>query len=68
MVFYKEENGESKYEGRSELKVINKDGDILTYGLKTTLKEAGTYRYALRMYPKNADLPHRQDFAYTRWF
>lgn len=68
LVYYKEEHGESKYDGRSELKVVKRDGNIFTYELKSSLKEAGIYRYALRMYPNNAELPHRQDFAYVRWF
>ncbi len=68
LVYYKEEHGESKYDGRTDLKVMKRDGDIYTYELKSALKEAGTYRYALRMYPRNAELPHRQDFAYVRWF
>ncbi len=68
LVFYKEENGESKFVGRSDLKIVNRDGNLFTYELKSQLKEAGIYKYALRMYPKNADLPHRQDFAYVRWF
>ena len=42
--------------------------DICTYELKNQLREAGIYRFALRMYPKNVNLPHRQDFAYVRWF
>ncbi len=68
LVFYKEEKGQSKYVGRSDLKVIGHDGNNYTYELKTNMRKAGTYRYALRMYPKNAALPHRQDFAYVRWF
>jgi hypothetical protein len=27
----------------------------------------GMYRFAYRMYPKNQALPHRMDFAWTRW-
>ncbi len=68
LVFYKEEHGESKYDGRADFKVVKRDGSIFTYELKSSLKEAGTYKYALRMYPKNEALPHRQDFAYVRWF
>ena len=29
---------------------------------------AGSFKQAFRMYPKNALLPHRQDFCYVRWF
>ena len=68
LVYYKEDNGVDKYEGRKDLEVVSRDGNILTYELKAELKEAGIYRYALRMYPKNPALPHRMDFAYTRWF
>ena len=28
---------------------------------------AGVFNYAFRVYPKNAALPHRQDFAYVKW-
>ena len=68
LVYYKEENGENKYAGRTDLKIVNRDGNIFSYALEAEMREAGIYRYALRMYPKNADLPHRQDFAYVRWF
>ena len=68
LVYYKEEHGESKFDGRADLNIVKRDGNLYTYELKTALKEAGIYRYALRMYPKNAELPHRQDFAYVRWF
>jgi len=26
------------------------------------------FRYAYRAYPWNDNLPHRQDFAYLKWF
>lgn len=68
LVIYKDQDGVSKYNRREELNVVNRDGDIITYALKNRLREAGIYRFAFRMYPKNAELPHRQDFAYVRWF
>ena len=68
LVVYREDNGESKYDKRIELKVVKHDGDLYTYELKDQMREAGTFRYAFRMYPKNPNLPHRQDFAYVRWF
>ncbi len=68
LVYYKEEHGESKFAGREDLKIVKRDGDICTYELKTELRQSGVYRYSLRMYPKNAKLPHRMDFAYVRWF
>ncbi|MCM1291516.1 MAG: alpha-glucan family phosphorylase [Prevotella sp.] len=68
LVVYQERNGENKYIGRKDLNIIKRDGDTLTYELKDKLKDAGVFNYAFRMYPKNALLPHRQDFAYVRWF
>jgi len=68
LVIYSDKDGESKYLKREELKLVKQDGDICTYELKNQLREAGIYRFALRMYPKNVNLPHRQDFAYVRWF
>ncbi|MDE6297490.1 MAG: alpha-glucan family phosphorylase [Muribaculaceae bacterium] len=68
LVIYKEEDGESKYAGREDLKVVKREGNVYTYELKYTLKSPGIFKSALRLYPKNAELPHRMDFAYTRWF
>ncbi|MDE6272188.1 MAG: alpha-glucan family phosphorylase [Muribaculaceae bacterium] len=67
LVYYREHDGESTFDGTSDLKIVNKEGDIYTYALKLKIKEAGMFRYALRMYPKNVELPHRMDFAYVRW-
>ena len=48
--------------------VIKKEGDIYTFQVKHSLSNAGSFKVAYRMFPKNADLPHRQDFCYVRWF
>jgi hypothetical protein len=32
------------------------------------VKYSGAYKIGFRLFPKNANLPHRMDFAYTRWF
>jgi starch phosphorylase len=68
LVYYKEVDGEHIYQGRKELKVVKREGDVYTYELKDQHKESGVYRYAFRMYPKNPNLTYRQDFAYVRWF
>lgn len=68
LVVYKEQNGENKFFETRPLKVVAEENGILSYELKGHMKEAGVYRYSLRMYPNNPALPHRQDFAYTRWF
>ncbi|WP_071146788.1 glycosyltransferase family 1 protein [Bacteroides ihuae] len=48
--------------------VIKKEGDLYTFQVKHSLSNAGSFKIAFRMYPKNEDLPHRQDFCYVRWF
>ena len=48
--------------------VIKKDGDLYTFQVKHSLSNAGSFKVSYRMFPKNPDLPHRQDFCYVRWF
>lgn len=68
MVIYREHDGESEYAGRESFDIVKREGSVYTYKLQSNARNAGVFRYALRMYPNNADLPHRQDFAYLRWF
>jgi starch phosphorylase len=67
LVIYKNENGEVKFEETVPFEVVAEEGDVLTFSLKQTIKDAGMFKYAFRVYPNNADLPHRQDFAYMKW-
>ena len=48
--------------------VIKKEGDLYTFQVKHSLSNAGSFKVSYRMFPKNPDLPHRQDFCYVRWF
>ncbi|GAB6863813.1 glycosyltransferase family 1 protein [Bacteroides acidifaciens] len=48
--------------------VIKKEGDLYTFQVKHSLSNAGSFKVAYRMFPKNSELPHRQDFCYVRWF
>ena len=48
--------------------VIKKEGDLYTFQAKHSLSNAGSFKVAYRMFSKNQDLPHRQDFCYVRWF
>ena len=50
------------------LELVKKDNNIHTFEGIHNVNHAGTFKVAYRMYPKNADLPHRQDFCYVRWF
>ena len=50
------------------LDVVKRDGNLFTFEGTYCIPTAGSFKVACRMYPKNADLPHRQDFCYVKWF
>jgi len=50
-----------------ELKMVKTSGTKLYFNIVYQLNMAGSFKYAFRMFPKNEDLPHRQDFCYVRW-
>ncbi len=49
-------------------KVIAHEGNNYTFELEHVLNNAGSFKVAYRMFPKNENLPHRQDFCYVKWF
>ncbi|MDD3077854.1 MAG: alpha-glucan family phosphorylase [Paludibacter sp.] len=51
-----------------ELNLVKAEGSKLYFALDYQLDRAGSFKYAFRMFPKNEDLPHRQDFCFVRWF
>lgn len=68
LVINRVENGVRKFFGTKQLEVVKEEGSILTYELRYKLKEAGEFAFSFRMFPSSDKLPHRMDFAYTRWF
>jgi starch phosphorylase len=50
-----------------ELKVVKSEGTKLYFSIEYKLTLAGSFKYGFRMFPKNEDLPHRQDFCFVRW-
>ena len=50
-----------------ELQLVKAEGSRLFFNLKYQLNKAGSFKFGFRMFPKNEDLPHRQDFCYVRW-
>ncbi len=66
-VIYSLENGEEHLVERKPFKVTKEEGNVITYELCTKIKDPGVFRYGFRLYPTNSELPHRQDFAFTRW-
>ena len=68
LVVYKEEDGKTDFYRKAQFDVVAEDGNILTYNCKVPFRENGVFRYAYRAFPWNDLLPHRQDFAYLKWF
>lgn len=66
-VVYKVEDGVETFHETIPLKVVAEEGANISYQLKYKIKDAGVFRYAYRVYPTSDFLPHRMDFAYTRW-
>ena len=49
-------------------KMVGREGNVFNFELSHSLETAGDFKLAFRMYPKNENLPHRQDFCYVKWF
>ena len=43
------------------------EGSKQYFSVKIKAAETGMFKYALRIYPNNKDIPHRMDFAYLKW-
>ena len=65
---YTDENGEERIASVRPLTVVGREGNNYTFEGKIELSNAGNFKSAVRMYPKNSNLPHRQDFCYVKWF
>jgi starch phosphorylase len=51
-----------------EMEVSEVGSDSITFTLDYKVSRAGSFNFAIRIYPKHADLPHRQDLCYVKWF
>ena len=47
--------------------VVGHEGNNYIFEVNVEPDVAGAFRTCVRMYPKNAELPHRQDFCYVKW-
>ncbi len=48
--------------------VVKKEGSVVHYEMKYKLNLPGSFKFGIRMFPKNEFLPHQQDFGLVRWF
>ena len=61
-------DGEERIKSIIPLEVTGRDGNNFVFEGKIEPNVAGTYKSAVRMYPKNSLLPHRMDFCYIKWY
>ena len=50
------------------LDVVKREGNLFTFEGSLCMPSAGSFKLSYRMFPKNPDLPHRQDLCYVKWF
>ena len=67
-VIIRHEGGQDHIYEVIPLSSVSKNGNLYTFKATSGIFNAGSFKQAFRMYPKNALLPHRQDFCYVRWF
>jgi len=67
MVVLEIDNGVEKIIAINELKLMKKDNQKAHYAVSLSPFRTGKFNYGFRVFPKNANLPHRQDFSYLKW-
>ncbi len=50
-----------------EFSIINLKGQEVTYECSLRMEQTGSFDYAFRVFPKNENLAHRQDFDLVKW-
>ena len=63
-----DKKGEDRIYSVEPLEVVKREGNLFTFHVTHTINNAGSFKIAYRIYPKNDLLPHRQDFCYVKWF
>ncbi len=64
---FTDKNGEERIFSIEPLKMVGREGNNYTFEAQLAPRQAGEYKSAVRMFPKNDLLPHRQDFCYVKW-
>ncbi|WP_297242102.1 alpha-glucan family phosphorylase [uncultured Prevotella sp.] len=62
-----DKNGEEHVYNKHPFKMTGKQGNLYTFEANIEAARAGSFKTGVRMYPKNNNLPHRQDFCYIKW-
>ncbi len=68
VVISSDKNEEEHIYHVEQFKMVGKEGNNYTFNASVCLDNAGSFKVCYRIYPKNDNLPHRQDFCYVKWF
>lgn len=60
-------NGQMELVQALQFNAVSSDEAGTVFELNIELMNPGSYSYGLRAYPKNPELPNRQDFKFLRW-
>lgn len=63
-----DKNGEERILSIVPFDVVGREGNNFIFEGKLEPNQAGSFKSAVRMYPKSSKLPHRQDFCFVKWF
>lgn len=67
VVHYDSVKNKAEFVEKYEFDLVKTEGSKLYFETNRAIKDPGTHQYAIRVYPKNEDLPHRMDFAFVKW-
>lgn len=62
-----DKNGEEHIFSKREFKMVGREGNNYTFEATFEPDVAGVFKSCVRMYPKNENLVHREDFCYVKW-
>lgn len=62
-----DKNGEDHIFSKREFKMVGREGNNYTFEVTFEPDVAGAFKSCVRMYPKNENLVHREDFCYVKW-
>lgn len=62
-----DKNCEEHIFSKREFKMVGREGNNYTFEATFEPDVAGAFKSCVRMYPKNENLVHREDFCYVKW-
>lgn len=62
-----DKNGEDHIFSKREFEMVGHEGNNYTFEATFEPDVAGAFKSCVRMYPKNENLVHREDFCYVKW-